>query len=113
MNSFSPLFFDGKETLKYQEWQVGLQASYRINIVDCSSALIPYAGIKWAGVHVDMDEASFTYQARAVTLHDLQNGRSLGYGVGITLVGCEKWDISVEGRFVDEKALHFNTQFRF
>ncbi len=109
------LYLNDGITFKYKEWQFGFAAAYRVNIIDCSTAIIPYFGIKWCGVHVDMDEARVTFPnlGETITLHDLQNEWDFGYAFGLTLLGCNKTSVTAEVRLRDEKALYVNGQFRF
>lgn len=96
------------EDLSYSEWQVGLGAGYRINIAACATAFIPYLGVKWSGVHADLgfgNDGEF--------FPDLENDRCFGYAFGLTLLGCNKSAVTVEARFIDEKAVHVNAQFRY
>lgn len=101
--------------VKYEEWQVGIGPSYRINIAGSSTALIPYAGIKWSSVRVDAKEATFPEltQLEAPTFFTLESEREVGWAIGLTLLGCNKTTLTVEGRFADEKALHVKGQFRY
>jgi len=97
----SSVYMNG-EKLKYHEWQVGLGAAYRINIAYCSTALIPYIGIKWNRAWLeDIDQ------------DDFKSNRYFGYAIGATLLGCNKGSITVEGRFLNEKAVYVNGQVRF
>ncbi len=92
-----------KRKIKYEEWQVGVGASYRINIASCSTALVPYLGIDWSDVYLDLPYG---------TLNKYHADRGIGYALGLTLVGCNKIAATVEGRFINETALYLNVQFR-
>ncbi len=98
--------------LKYRAWQLGAALSYRANLFGCSTAALPYIGVKWSRAHFDMDEVRET-TGNLVTLFDLDNDRSFGYAVGLTLLGANKSSITAEARFLDEKALYINAQLRF
>ena len=104
-----PLYSDKGEKLKFKEWQIGLGAAYRINITSCVTAVIPYLGVKWGHTWIDMDDKLIA----GGHLFDLRNERDFGYAFGLTLLGCNKTSITVETRFIDEKALYVNGQFRF
>lgn len=108
---FDTFYFVNEERPIYHEWQVGLGAAYRINIA-CGTALIPYAGIKWSDCQFTSDNAQADL-GFDITIFDLENNRKWGYAFGMTLLGCDKASITVEGRFRDEKALYVNGQFRF
>lgn len=98
----------------YSEWQVGLGAAYRINISGASTALIPYFGMRVGGTNVDGHNGSFIDPAGSnVTLVNMQQLRRAGYSVGITLVGCDKIEVSAEGAYLNETALLINSSIRF
>ncbi|MCB1181716.1 MAG: hypothetical protein KDK55_06845 [Chlamydiia bacterium] len=101
------------EAVKYHEWQLGLGAAYRINIASNTTALVPYAAVKWNRALVNFGNGIFMPDLTTLTLVNFENDRAWGYAVGVTLVGCRKTGLTVEGRFADEKALHVNAQFRF
>lgn len=94
---------------KYWEWQVGLGISHRINI------LVPYVAIKWSRAKQEFGNALFPFAAGAdlATIPNTKNKKHFGYAVGCSLIDCEKASLTVEGRFVDEKALYVNGQIRF
>lgn len=96
---------DGLLEAKYQEWQLGVGVSHRINM------FVPYVAVKWGRATLDLDEAHLTVPT--VTLYDAESKKDWGYAVGVSLVDCEKASLTVEGRFADEKALHVNGQIRF
>lgn len=106
--------YPSNEHMKYQAWQVGIGASYRINIASCATALIPYLGIKVAQAWGDMGKFQSTLNSDTTfTFYDLRNERNVGYAFGLTLLGCNRSSVTVEARFVDEKALYVNGQLRF
>lgn len=109
----SSLQYGSGERLTYQEWQVGLGAAYRYYITSCATSLVPYIGVKWSSASLKSGYLLYVDGASSFQIPDLDNDRSVGYAVGITLVGCEKTSVTVEGRFVDETAFHVNAQFRF
>lgn len=98
------------DRFKYQEWQIGLGAAYRINIACASTALIPYAGVTLGNTQIDMDEIR---DSDGNTFYDLESDRQWGWALGLTLVGCNKMSVTAEARFENEKALYVNAQFRF
>jgi hypothetical protein len=104
-------FYFKDNKMRYYEWQVGVGASYRIGIASCSF-LVPYLGIKWSRCKMTFDNAS-DLAIPNITLLDLKNNRYWGYATGITLVGCSKASVTVEGRYRNEKAVFINGQFRF
>jgi len=93
--------------MKYQEWQIGIGISHRINI------LVPYIGVKWSRARADFDQALVALPSFSALLNDIQNKKLWGYAVGISLVDCEKTSLAIEGRWGDEKAVYVNSQIRF
>jgi len=101
------------QTLDYHEWQGGLGIAYRVNIACCSTALIPYLGVKGSYAWSDADDLNYRIGEVSGTLFDLKSERYFGYAVGMTLLGCNKGSVTVEGRFLNEKAVYVNGQVRF
>lgn len=118
MNSFrvsgeDTVYFRNGDRLKYREWQVGLGAAYRINITYCSTALVPYVGVKFNHAEIDMDELMLKTDGTTYTFRDIESERDWGWAVGLTLVGCNKISVTVEGRYANEKAVYVNSQLHF
>lgn len=97
---------------RYHSWQVAPILSYRYN-----EFFIPYVALKYTNSHWKLANGErFVIESNTTTfLHNLQSNRHWGYAVGLTLypLVCEKIAITVEGRFLDEKALYVNGQMRF
>lgn len=113
INFTDPIYFPTGERLVYKEWQFGVGASYRLNLIDTSTALIPYVGIKTGNAWINMDDVPVVTAAGIVYCLDLRQNRPVGYALGITLLAGDRISASVEGRFVNEKALYINSQLRF
>lgn len=96
----NPVYADVDFT--YYEWQVGIGLAYRINIAYCSTALVPYIGAK-------VNRARFD----DFGMEDWETDRDWGYALGVTLLGCNKGSVTVEGRFANESAVYVNSQVRF
>lgn len=96
-------------TLKYREWQAGIGAAYFIHISSCSTAVIPYLGVKWGHTWIKMHDL----QAAGFTFYNLANERNFGYAFGVSILACNRACVTAEVRFIDEKALYVNGQFRF
>jgi len=105
----NPVYGDSGNHVKYQEWQIGIGAAYQYFIATYCSSLVPYVAVKWSQAKVDLGNFPFD----DFTFPDLENDRSFGYAVGVTLVGAKKMSVTIEGRFIDERAVHVNTQYRF
>ena len=98
----------------YSEWQFGLGAAYRINISGPTTALMPYLGMRIGATSVDGNQDSFIDPANnRVTLVDMKQQRRAGYSIGITLIGCDKIEVSAEGAYLNETALLVNSSIRF
>ena len=101
------------DRLVFREWQAALGASYRINLIGCSTAIVPYGAIKWSHASIDMDQTTNQIGSTIYTFYDLESAKNFGYALGLTFVGCEKISFSLEGCFADELAIHVNSQIRF
>lgn len=99
--STGPINLWGIES-RVRQWDLGLSLSQQIDYMS------PYVAVKYSDAAVSFrgnDEASeyFRLEARG----------NFGAAVGCTFHAGKKLDLSVEGRFIDEKALAFTGQFRF
>lgn len=100
----------------YSEWQINLGLAYRTCFA-CGLEAIPYANILGSFVHVDLQNAfvpilgtvDATYNS---TLQDLKSQRHFGFALGLSILSYNRMSLGIEARFVDEKALCFNAQFR-
>lgn len=104
------------DSITYQEWQVGGGLAYRFNLYSDSTALVPYVGVKWNGCRLSVPSIIVPSEAvffSSFQLRDLRKDVQWGYAVGLTLVGCDRASITVEGRFRDQTAVHVNGQVRF
>ncbi len=110
LENIAPLYHNGAE-IRYHEWQVGLGAAYRINIASCATALVPYMGIKVSHAYSKTD--TIASLLGGTTVIEAETDPYFGYAVGVTLLGCEKSTVTVEARFLNEKAVHVNGQIRF
>ena len=109
----SPQYGRTGDRIVYHEWQVGLGASYKYYIVSCETSLVPYIAIKCSGASLHSGGLLYEDGGNSIQVLDLENDRWFGFAVGATLVGSNKVNVTVEGRFIDERAVHVNTQFRF
>jgi major outer membrane protein len=105
--------------MRFREWQLGLGAFYR---VECTStfvsAAVPYVGIKWSDARLDMQNSvvidpNAVSAVSNVTLFTMNSKRHVGYALGVTTVFCNRFELSVEGRFRDERALYVNGELSF
>ncbi len=116
VNGTEPIYFNDGNKMRLHSAQASLGLAYQINIACCeNTALLPYGAIKWARASVDMDELTVIdpLSRQFAVLYNLNNKKSIGYALGMTLVGADAISFTVEGRFADELALHLNGQIRF
>lgn len=91
----------------YREGQVSLgMSAWFHSSATGTTALVPYANIKWAHVHSK-------FYGIAAPLTSTTNRFGYGYSLGLTYVADQRASITVEGRWMDEKAMHLNGQLRF
>jgi major outer membrane protein len=106
---------DDVRASSYNEWQVGLGASYRLE--GYGNSLVPYVAIKFAGSNLKQNNESYLGEnfdeIDTLTQGDLKNSKTVGFAVGMTATSIDKGGITVEGRFGDEKAAFVNGQIRF
>ncbi len=105
----------------YSEAQVGFAATYQICLSRSIQAL-PYAGLTfshaWASFG-DARESLFQTDDGAasangnVLLRDMKNQHLVGYAVGLTIAGCERFTMTVEGMFAGESGLYVNSVLKF
>ncbi|MCC5831648.1 MAG: hypothetical protein JJU12_01205 [Chlamydiales bacterium] len=104
---------DGRIDMRYSEWQVGIGASYLLQVGCSGVSAIPYLALKWSGNQLDFREAVVGPDDDQATLFKLGNNKYWGYAAGLTITFCEGLGATVEGRWGDEKAVHVNMQLRF
>lgn len=100
--------------IDYHEWQIGMGASYRIPIRGRCVSFVPYAGVKWAHaiMKVNHPEIALT-PTITYNLSRFENEKDFGVALGVSLIGCSRAALSLEGRFCDENAIHIDFHFRF
>lgn len=92
----------------YSEWQLGVGLSHRI------AMFVPYVAIRYGKAHYDQDNEPLNLPlAGNFILPDFKDRNDFGYALGTSLVDCDRALVTVEGRFIGEKALYVNGQFRF
>jgi hypothetical protein len=105
-------YLDDKLITHYTEWQVGGGISYRYN-----PFFIPYIAVKYSRSHWKLaDGKNIIIESNTDTFFfNLHNQRNWGYALGLTLCPyfCDKMAVTVEARFLDEKAFYVNGQMRF
>lgn len=98
---------------KYREWQAGLGASYSFKTRCPTFAMVPYLAVKFSGSKLDLGGLRiFSSGSRGTTI-DIKNAKNIGYAVGTSITLCDRFSVTIEGRFADETALYINSQFSF
>ena len=114
VDDFLPFDIRSNGHIDYHEWQAGFGAAYRIRIPGRCVSLVPYAGIKWAHAVMKVNHPVIALSSTTTyNLSNFESARNLGGAVGVSMVGCSRAALSVEGRFGDEKAIHIDFHFRF
>ncbi|MCH9611417.1 MAG: Major outer membrane porin [Chlamydiales bacterium] len=108
--------------VRYEDWQVGLGISHRIN------KLVPYAAIRWSGAKLKcgnaqlanvptpslattgVDRVTTTFNAN---LPNFKQIKSTGYAVGVSLTDCQKMALTLEGGFASSLEMSLVGQVRF
>ena len=103
-------------SFKYHEWLIALGTTYPF-CLDETWQLLPYLSAVWNPARVALGDATVTFADGAntstITLTDMQQQRAWGYAIGMTLLASEAFSMTLEGRFVNERAFAFNTQILF
>lgn len=98
----------------YTEWQLGFGAAYRISIASGATALIPYLAVRYGHSHFNSGHGQFTTSGDQLLIFpNMKQRHTWGYAVGITLLGCDKIQVTAEGSFINETAALFTASMRF
>jgi hypothetical protein len=93
--------------LRWREWQVDLDFSYKIDI------LTPYIGIKYANVRSDLGPFSEPISSSGSGTNHFKNRTPVGVVIGCSLSTSKYFMLNVEGRLVDEQAVTISGDIRF
>lgn len=98
--------FTTDAVVRYREWQVGLGASYQIDM------FIPYAAIKFSEVNARL--GSLRHDLDLNTSHfKMTNRDHFGLVLGCTLTPGKVLDVTIESRMIDEQAITFAGNLKF
>jgi len=104
----------GHRKFVWHEWQVGLGAGWWIHLASTGdTGLVPYFNIKYASGRGKQYYTFTNNDAETMKLGGLKTAQGFGYALGATLVAGNRANITVEGRWCDEKAISVNGQIRF
>lgn len=99
---------------KYSEWQVSLGASWWVHLSSTGdTGLVPYFSLKYAQAKAESNRYESGVKANITNIWNLESSQGFGYVLGATLVGGNRTNITVEGSWLNEKAVHVNGQIRF
>lgn len=104
--------FDEKGDATYRNWQLSLGGSYEIKSPHGLS-LIPYAVLKYSGARLHFSGEAFIHEGTLHLIEDLQNRKTLGYGIGCRAKIVEAFVIGIENRLADDRAVMVFAEFLF
>lgn len=110
-NTGTDVIYAHNRHLEYKEWQIGGALAYRIPIINTTTTLVPYGGVRWA--HAWFNTGNLFTSFIPETFFNMRTLRNWGYAVGVTLAGCNRISVTAEARFVNETAFYVNGQLRF
>ena len=87
--------------LDYEEFELALVVSKKIDL------FIPYFGVKYSKVEMEIPENSLTHQI------EMENEDNLGVFVGFDFLIKEDSSLNLEGRFLDDQAFSITFNFGF
>lgn len=97
----------------YTESQLSVSLCRKYNLSP-DVLLMPYASGKYSNAQLSFNDLHLTLTTKEdLVFSNLQALRNYGYTVGLSLIGYESANLTFEGRFYDEKALHLNFSFCF
>lgn len=110
-NTSSPVT-PGQFSLRTQEYQAAIGISHRIG------CLIPYATLKMSRVKGGFNGPLFTQNPVQTGVNysprlRLRSQRFVGFALGATFIDDERFQVTAEARFIDEKAMTIAGGFRF
>lgn len=93
--------------LKWREWQVNLDLSYKIHF------FTPYIGTKYSNVRTELTNFSVPISADGTGSNTFENRSPVGLYVGVGFSTGSYFMLNVEGRLIDEEAVTVSADFRF
>ena len=104
--------------IELQEWHASLGISQRINGWWKGVSLMPYAGVQYSDVSMNLSGTGVFPghfgQIESIRTGDVNSNDVVGVFVGLQVLSLgDRLALSVEGRFVDETAFSANGRFRW
>ncbi len=93
--------------LKWREWQIDLDLSYKIDI------FIPYIGVKYSNAHTKISGFSTPISQSETGSDQFKNRIPVGVFIGCSLSSSKYFMLNIEGRLVDEEAVTVSGDIRF
>lgn len=113
-NGLQPTVLD--MSFDYQEWQVAGGLSQRFDNVLKYFSCMPYIGMKYSDLHLDLDGTSSFPAGPGVTASIVTGGRNsdrvLGLFFGLQILARDRLSLDLEGRYIDETAFYLNGRIR-
>ncbi|MBS0624699.1 MAG: hypothetical protein JSS32_01455 [Verrucomicrobia bacterium] len=97
----------GGSLLKWREWQIDLDFSYKIDI------FIPYVGVKYSNVQTKISGFSIPISQSGTGNNQFKNRIPVGVFIGCSLSSSKYFMLNIEGRLVDEEAVTVSGDIRF
>ena len=94
-------------SLKWYEWQVDLDISYRIDL------LTPYIGLKYSYVNSTLNGFPVAISSSGEGKNHFRNRTPVGLFIGCSLSTGKYFMLNVEGRLIDEEAVTISGDIRF
>lgn len=93
--------------LRYREWQIDSDLSYKVDI------FIPYFGLKYSSNHTRMGTFPVAISNSGSGSLHMKNRKPVGIVIGCALTTGKYFMLNVEGRLIDEMAATIAGDFRF
>ncbi len=93
--------------LRWREWQVNLDASYKIKW------FTPYIGVKYSNAQTLLSHFSVPIAADQSGFNSFKNRMPVGLYLGCALSNGQYFVLNIEGRVIDEEAVSIVGDFRF
>jgi len=115
-NGLQPTALDME--IELQEWQAGVGVKQRFDDLIPGISLLPYLGVKYSDVDIDLSGISSFPAGPGVTASIVTGSREsndiVGLFLGLQVLGWEnRLSLDIEGRWVEETAVYLNGHIRW